>query len=165
MFFVYTQNKMMTDVFTTSENISNFFLAKAKKEGVVLTNKKLQKLLYYAQAWTLANFSKALFDDEIQAWIYGPVVPTIYHKYKSFGWSNITKSEEFDCKEINEVSSLLEEVWGFYGSKDSDYLVSLSHSEKPWQEARANLDDGIPSVTKISKESMRDYYLSLKNND
>ena len=70
----------------SSEKIANFFLGLAQKEQVELTPLKLQKLLYFAHGWHLVLDSDGdpLLDEDIEAWKYGPVVPSIYHKFKEF---------------------------------------------------------------------------------
>ncbi len=75
-----------------------------------MTPKKLQKLCYYAVAWGYALLNRRIFnDDEFQAWIHGPVSPTLYHKYKKYGWNLIAKSNR---KPVfgDDVEELLESV-------------------------------------------------------
>jgi uncharacterized phage-associated protein len=50
-----------------------------------MSNLKLQKLMYYAQGFSLVLFNKPLFPERIEAWIHGPVIPAVYHKYKGYG--------------------------------------------------------------------------------
>ena len=44
----------------------------------LMTNMKLQKMLYYQQGFHLAYFGTPLFDKDIEAWMFGPVVPSVY---------------------------------------------------------------------------------------
>ena len=80
----------MVGMKVTASKVANVFLKLAQEKNEELTNLKLQKLVYYAQAWYLAIYEKPLFDDEIEAWIHGPAVPSIYKMYKKFGWKPIT---------------------------------------------------------------------------
>ncbi|WP_323089084.1 Panacea domain-containing protein [Allobaculum sp. JKK-2023] len=87
-----------------------------------MSNKKLQKLTYYAYAWTLAllneNAEKMqyhLFNEPIEAWVHGPVIPDLYQKYKEYGWMDIPKdnpSFNFSPDELD----ILNQVWDAYGS-------------------------------------------------
>ena len=67
------------------EQIANQLLINAADSGELMTNMKLQKMLYYQQGFHLAYFETPLFDEDIEAWMYGPVVPSMYEKYKEFG--------------------------------------------------------------------------------
>jgi len=57
--------------------IADYFIYKGKEENKPITNKKLQKLLYYSQAWYLVFNKKPLFKDKIEAWVHGPAIRTI----------------------------------------------------------------------------------------
>ena len=84
-------------------DIAEYFLWKAHEEGQeLLSNMKLQKLLYYAQGLHLALGFGPLFDDEIQAWTYGPVVADVYHEYKEYGSGGISPTEDFDPDFIDD---------------------------------------------------------------
>lgn len=72
--------------------VANAFIEKAKAKGIRdLTPMKLQKLVFYAHAWSLVMTNKPLVKDKVFAWTYGPVIESIYHEFKSFGSTNITK--------------------------------------------------------------------------
>src|SRR5579871_1664070 len=68
---------------------SDFLLCESRERGDVLTNLKLQKLLYYAQAWHLVHKDKYLFSEDFQAWIHGPVLPSQYQRFKKNEWRPI----------------------------------------------------------------------------
>ena len=63
----------------TARQITEWFLAWGEHNDAPLSNLKLQKLLYYAQGHYLGDHAKPLFEDEIEAWVHGPVVRSIYH--------------------------------------------------------------------------------------
>lgn len=140
--------------------IARYFIYKNHCDKKGLTNKKLQKLLYYSQAWHLVLFGNKLFKENIEAWVHGPAVPVIYERYKSFGRNNIDEEvkkdvlERFDGKELN----FLENIWSLYGSRDAEYLEVLSHSELPWQEARRDIEPFESSNNIITEEMMKTYY-------
>ncbi len=141
--------------------VANYFIEKAKKEGSSdLTNKKIQKLLYYAQAWNLVFYEEKLFRDNFEAWIHGPAIPSLYRKLKVYGFNPIT--EVIDDSKGNELSKreeeLLDEIWKVYGCRDVEYLEILTHKEEPWRKARAGLNDFEKSGNIISTDIMMKYY-------
>ncbi|MDP1722949.1 MAG: DUF4065 domain-containing protein [Candidatus Gottesmanbacteria bacterium] len=143
--------------------VAKFFIWKASTEGKTITNKKLQKLLYYAQAWYLALKDRPLFKEDIQAWVHGPAIPSIYDQYRKFGYENINVI--IDPKEIASLKTddLLNEVWKVYGKFEAEYLETLTHNEEPWQLAREGLSAGDASTNIISKKEMKKYFKSLKH--
>ncbi len=135
-------------------DIASWFLSRDS-----MTHKKIQKLCYYAQAWYCALYDGSpLFNDEIQAWVHGPVVPALYHVYADYKWTVIPKTD-FDESKFNEsVLNVLEAVYNTYGEFSGDQLESLTHSEDPWIQARGTLKPWETSTTPISCASMREYY-------
>ena len=122
---------------------------------------KLQKLVYYCQAWCLAWTDQPLFDEDIQAWAKGPVVPALYYKHKThFGLA-----EGFFCGNIEKLShehrEVMDRVLAFYGPKEPQWLSDLTHLESPWKDARAGLGPEERGNSIISKEAMLEYYSSL----
>jgi len=142
--------------------IANYFIWKAQrdKDKGPLTNKKLQKLLFYSQAWNLVFNKKKLFSEDIEAWVHGPTVPIVYVEYKDFGSRPISKdidTSEFD--KINKIEKkLLDEIWDVYGKYDGDYLEELTHNEEPWQKARKGLEIDESSNNTIDEDVMGEYY-------
>ena len=120
-------------------------------------------MLYYAQAWYLALKDRPLFREDIQAWFHGPAVPSIYNKYRKFGFEHL--SEELDQKELEPLKKdeLLAEVWKVYGKLDAEYLEALTHNEAPWQKAREGLNAADPSTKVISHNDMKEFYKHLKH--
>ncbi len=144
---------------TTALNVAFYFLKKGLDDKKPITNKKLQKLVYYAQAWSLTLNDEKLFNEKIEAWVHGPAVPSLYEKFKKFGSEPIifeAKNLDFDFSE--KQKELLEEVWKVYGKYDANYLEVLTHSELPWQEARAGLESSDSSNNEISEVTIKKYY-------
>ena len=139
-------------------DIANYFIWKARKEGKPISNKKLQKLLYYSQAWHLVlDDGKPLFDEDFEAWVHGPVIPSIYQKYKKYGFNPIDK--KIDHNPIDdEKTSFLDQIWDIYGKLDAEYLELLTHREEPWQSARDGLESKSKSNTTIDRKLMKKYY-------
>ena len=122
---------------------------------------KLQKLVYYAQAWHLVWEDKELFSEEIQAWANGPVVPHLYTLHQGI-FSLEPKFFKGNLAAISsESQDVIERVLGFYGDKDAQWLSDLTHMEDPWKKARVGLTDGERGSRVISNASMSEYYSSL----
>ncbi|SFI28549.1 Panacea domain-containing protein [Halpernia frigidisoli] len=144
------------------------------QKGDTVSHKKLQKLLYYVEAWHLVNFKKPILQEDFQAWVHGPVIPDLYQKLKDFGFNDlaiINEEEETVDKEIeyiikkNEIDSnqldFIYSVLDNYGSLSSFDLELLSHNEKPWIEARGNCAPHERCTNIISKKSMFKFYSEL----
>lgn len=152
--------------------ISKYVIAKFDFYGDLLTNKKLQKLLYYIEAWSLV-YINSIIDEDFEAWVHGPVIPDIYHKYKEFGYSpikldyNALKAEEYISKLTKENNirknqiKLIDSVLKTYGVLSSYELEMLSHSEEPWIKARKNYAPIDNCTEIIDKEAIKTYYKSL----
>ena len=152
----------MKQKFVKSLDIANYFFLLVQKKGGSITNKKLQKVLYYSQAWSLALRGVPLFEDPIEAWIHGPVVPKVYHHYKKSGFGPISIKPVTSSLSL-EIQEFLDEVWRVYGKYDAEYLEILSHSEAPWILARGNIEADKACDNVISHESMRSFYSALDN--
>jgi uncharacterized phage-associated protein len=74
---------------TTARRVAEYILFTAHERSIEMTNLKLQKLLYYCQAWYLAFLGKPLFGERIEAWIHGPVVPPVFGSFKEHRWNVI----------------------------------------------------------------------------
>ena len=125
-----------------------------------MTAMKLQKLVYYCQAWSLVWDNKKLFSDEIQAWANGPVIPYLYKKHK--GQFKISKWLEGDCSKLTKKEKeTIDAVIKYYGNMNSQQLSDLTHNEKPWQNARVGLNALERGEQTISVSEMEEYYSSL----
>ena len=144
------------------------------QKGDTVSHKKLQKLLYYVEAWHLVNLDTPILEEDFEAWVHGPVVPELYRKLKEFGFNNLEViNDEYatvdaEIKAIivkNELSDeqveLIGNVLNRYGSLTSFELELLSHSEAPWIEARKNIPPHMPCNNIISKDRMKEFYSSL----
>ena len=146
----------------TALEISKYILQYCKNNKISnCSNKKLQKLLYYVQAWSLAFRDKKLFNDKIEAWLHGPVVSEVYHKYKEFGFDPIMPDmKKFDSKCLSDDDKeLIDAVLNGYAKYDAEYLEMRTHIETPWQEAR-NTKSKV-----ITLDSMKKYYKSVLENE
>lgn len=122
---------------------------------------KLQKLVYYSQAWHLVWSDSPLFDEPIQAWANGPVTPALYEKHRgSFKLNCGYFQGQPEALTPDEAESV-DKVLSVYGKKSSQWLSDLTHMEAPWQLAREGVADGERSNKEISLASMSEYYGGL----
>jgi len=140
----------------TCFDVANYFLTLANEDvGDSISNLKLQKLVYYAQGFSLALRDEVLFDETIEAWAHGPAIRELYHKYKDNGANAIDKPRDVDFTKYEEdVKSLLNQVYEEYGQFSAWKLRDMSHEEEPWKRGNAGLDKII------SNEVLKDYFLT-----
>lgn len=142
-----------------AQDVGRYFLYLANQEKKPITNKKLQKLVYYAQAWSLVLNDKKLFNEPIEAWVHGPAIRSLYVQYKQFGFEPIREEVKPDTVNFSiKTKELLNSVWKIYGKMDARYLEALTHSERPWLEAREGLQSSESSGNEISSKTMKSYY-------
>lgn len=120
--------------------------------GERLTNLKLQKLLYYQQGFHLAFFGTPLFAEDVEAWMYGPVVPAVYDEYSAYGSSALPEVKE-PVSLSGDEEELFNEVYDAYREFSAIGLMNRTHSERPWLDAVPH-DRG----TVITQESMMAYF-------
>jgi uncharacterized phage-associated protein len=121
---------------------------------------KLQKLVFYAQAWHLVWEEEQLFSDRIEAWANGPVVPSLYREhrgdFKVKAWPS-GDSSRLSKEQAESIDAVLE----FYGPKSAHYLSELTHEEAPWRDAREGLAPSARSSREITPAAMAEFYASL----
>lgn len=158
----------------SAKAIANEFLRLASEEELHLTQMKIQKLVYISHGFKLALLDEALINDSVQAWQYGPVIPTLYEEFKGFGSSPITQpatdivinEESFDHAfipvEINHDDDksrlLIQTVWEKYKSLSGPNLSDLTHRQgTPWSETY------LPGMfhNDIPNDIIKDYYTNL----
>lgn len=144
----------------TASDIAKYIIASFQKKNKEISNLKLQKLLYYAQAWHLVLYEEMLFNDEIEAWVHGPVVPGVFREYKVFGWKPIATKCHVVIPE--DLRFHLSEVNRVYGKFDAVTLERMTHREDPWRNARGTLAPDEPSHAVISRSSMKNYFSDLQ---
>lgn len=144
----------MANVFTAAEYILN-------RLGP-MTAMKLQKLVYYSQAWHLTWDERPLFEERIEAWANGPVTPALYgaHRGQYLVEPGMFASQAAGGLSDDERESI-DKVLEFYGGKDPQWLSNLTHIEAPWMIAREGVPEGDRCDHEITAESMIEYYSSL----
>ena len=125
-----------------------------------MTTWKLQKLVYYCQAWSLVWDDDILFPEEIEAWANGPVVRELHNAHRGkFRISCLHRGRPEILTETQRET--VDAALTFYGDKSPQWLSDLIHMETPWQLARRGIPDGVRGNTVILKDSLAEYYGSL----
>jgi uncharacterized phage-associated protein len=145
-------------------DVAKYFLKMVDMEvGESVTHLKLQKLVYYAQAWTLAFLGKPLFAEDFEAWQHGPVIPSLYFHFKDYSYNPIPKSVLPNENVFSdEEKNVLDIVWDVYSKFDAKHLEKISHNEKPWNAARGDCKEDDKCNEVISKEVIKEYYRDIK---
>jgi uncharacterized phage-associated protein len=121
---------------------------------------KLQKLLYYSQAWSLVWDDRPLFEEKIEAWANGPVVREVYDLHRGrFLLEDWPKGDV--VKLDQDALDTIDGVLTFYADKSAQWLSDLTHSESPWSDARKDLAPGERGDRIITLESMMEYYSNI----
>ncbi len=130
--------------------VANAFINFALAENIEVTNMKLQKLVFFAHGWYMGNTSKALIEESFKVWKWGPVIPSLYHRFRDYGSNNITsigfsyslekvehgyifKKETPFLKNPTEIMPFLKDVWDVYKNYTAIQLSNITHYEgSPW---------------------------------
>lgn len=143
--------------------VAQYFIDRANKSPDKahrhITNKKLQKLVYYAQVWSIVLNKEKLFSERIEAWVHGPAIPVLYRKFRSFESNPISlDTSDVQFSFTKKQAELLDSVWSVYGKYNASYLEELTHSELPWQEARKDLPASQASNNIIDLDLAKKFY-------
>lgn len=151
-------------------DVARYVINYSNDRGISISNLKLQKLLYFIQAYYLGvKKGDACFREDFQAWNFGPVIPEVYREYKNYGSSNIsrinkyfkttknildTKLVPYDdsviCDEDKQDINAVVEGFANYSATD---LVNITHNQDPW------LNSYIPGCNvPISKNAIKEYF-------
>lgn len=141
----------------SANTVADFFLSFAHEHGDYITPLKLQKLVYYADAWHLVNFDEALVDEDFEAWIHGPVVRSLYTRFKDYRWNPIL-CEVTKPQLPSEIEEHLHETYEAFGGFSGFELERMTHEEKPWIDARKGYEPDDSCGVIINKQTMRDFY-------
>lgn len=139
-----------------ARNVADCFLyLDGQQDGSTgVSNLKLQKLTYYAQGFHCAIFGTPLFDESIEAWAHGPVVPDLYHTFKCYGSAPIPAPEHFDENCLSESEfEVIEEVFSVFGQYAAWKLRDMTHEELPWINHEKN-------ASPIPVTELREYFLT-----
>lgn len=122
-----------------------------------VTTWKLQKLVYYAQAWSLVRYDRPLFNDVIEAWREGPVVRSLYNQHRRKSrvrhWPGGDKTH-LDAPEHDLIAWVVEK----YGKLSAETLSEMTHAEAPWFIARGLLPASASSDEPIDLKITKSFY-------
>jgi uncharacterized phage-associated protein len=156
-----TPHKKLAHV--TPANVHDVVAYILSKEGKVSTW-KLQKLVYYSQAWSLVWDDAPLFPEKIYAWGNGPVVTELYkYHQKYFSVSSWRRGKRSNLTRIQKET--IDEILDSYGPISSWHLSELVHQETPYKAARANLSIDVRGEREITLTAMQEYYQALASDD
>ncbi len=162
----------MQESICRAAHVANFILNRADAEGRNISILKLLKLVYIFFGWTSAfHPDRYLFSDRIEAWQYGPVIPSLYYELRKFGREPIrgTRALVYDPSKDEsprvalendihkEILKTLETIWNSYKNAPAEHIVALTHQEgTPWREFYDKTYG-----KEIPKDSIRTYYQRL----
>lgn len=135
--------------------IAKYIISKCFKEGVPVTNLRLQKLLYFIQGQNYRLQGKELFGDDFYAWPYGPVIPFVYFEYCGYAGAPIRREYPINsiCERDKEI---IDETIDILSPYDDWRLVEFSHeSDAPWYKHKDNREC-------IPKSEIKQYFESLR---
>lgn len=126
-------------------DIAQYIIERCNSKNIAISNLKLQKILYFVQAEFLVSKGQPCFDEEIEAWDFGPVVPEVYYAYRMYGSANIpyvAKRRTFR-KILPKDKKLLNEIIDECSKYSASALVEITHHQTPWLEAYKHFDNRI----------------------
>ena len=169
----------------SAKAVANALLDLAERAGRTINPMQLQKLVYYSHGWHLAVADRPLIDERVEAWTYGPVVPTLYHEFKRYGSQAITErattvhlavsprtgrrtliefipanleAEGADPSERAVSVGIIERVYRVYGGLTALQLSQMTHEpDGPWDKTRKS-NPGVHGVD-IPDELIKAYFV------
>lgn len=147
-------------------SVADYIVKKSFKDldetKITMTNLRLQKLLYFVQLYFLSRYNAPCFSDTIEAWAYGPVVPTVYRTYCIFGAEIITPFENSsdDSIILDQDRQFIDEIIGLSNKYSTYNLVLKTHNQNPWKESYSN-----NSSHEITIDSLIAYISSCSNQE
>ena len=152
-------------------DVSRYIINFCNREEYLISNLKLQKLLYFVQAYYLglSEEQKPCFEEDFEAWAFGPVVPEVYQEYRKYGSGNIPEIIEyieygdnfFDVKKVKYRENIIDDkdkeqinsVIDMFADYSATRLVEISHRQSPWKDAYV---EGMNNI--ITKESIKEFF-------
>lgn len=144
---------------TSARAVANEFIRLAEEDGRTLTPLQIIKLAYIAHGWMLGLYQRPLIRDRIEAWKYGPVIPSLYHELKEYGAGSVTRqlSENVsrDVPLDAEEADIIRQVYDVYGRQNGVQLSALTHRRgTPWHTTWRPNSMGVP----ISNDLIAEHY-------
>ena len=171
LFMVYLKTIIKGQIMSISNHpplkasqVADYFLRKIDySAGDSITNLKLQKLCYFSQACSLYLKHQIIFEDKIEAWAHGPVVPNVYKQFRKYKWTSIdTVAEISNSNRIDPANQdafhILEQVWRSHGQKSARALEHETHQDTPWIDAYGDRSPGQVCNEEITPTAIKDFY-------
>lgn len=137
------------------KSVANYFIELARANNEPLDPMKLQKLVYYAQGWYAGYTGQPLINESIEAWPFGPVVPSLYHEFKKYGYSPIREKAkdyvngvygEVPIPAVPSINQFLNNIWNSYARFTGVALSEMTHAQgSPWHQAMMS-NPGVRSI-------------------
>ena len=138
----------------SAETVSKYIIMRCNELGKTISNLKLQKILYFVQAEFLVTKNQPCFHEAIEAWDFGPVVPTIYHKYKIYGSASIPcVSKNAHLMFTEQDRDLIDGIIESCAKYSASTLVEITHKQAPWRDVYRPYKKAI-----ISNESIKKFF-------
>lgn len=137
----------------TALDVARYTIFRSNLTGHSITNLKLQKLLYFVQAFFLSRLDEACFHERIEAWALGPVVPVVYHQFKFAGSQNIPASILTDTTFFENLGAEnrahIDTVIDLFADRTAQELVRITHNQTPWIDAYEPYANNLISIDAI----------------
>ncbi|WP_366653605.1 type II toxin-antitoxin system antitoxin SocA domain-containing protein [Fodinicurvata sp. EGI_FJ10296] len=147
----------MADLCTPSDMAKWFINRIDRESGESITHLKVQKLLYFAQSYYLANKGVSLFGEDFEAWTHGPVLPSVFKEYSGNRWEALPPADRMPELE-GQVVSYLEAVYQNFAKFSAKELERITHQHDPWINARGDLPAEARCNNVIPKDVIKKYY-------
>ncbi len=141
---------------STIDDVATYLIQESE---IGITHRELQKILYYAQGFYLAEHGEPLFDGEFDAWKFGPVNTSIWGRFKSFGYNNLHVSSDADVSSLDSVKKVfLSAILGSFLVLGQSKLIEMSHTDYTWE---SNYIEGMNK--RIPQEEIKDFFSSFES--
>lgn len=151
---------------TTVDRVVDYIVVTLRDANTSPNLLKMQKLLYYVQAWALATKGEPVFPNKFQAWVHGPVCREVYDRFKETHslYDSVRPTEDMrnSAGQLSgEVRLHIDEVLEAYAHYSGTQLEAMTHREDPWIQARGGRHPAERCETEIDEDLMKSYYANL----
>lgn len=141
---------------TKALEIAKYIISECFKMNSPVTNLRLQKNLYFVQLESYRRCGCEAFEDEIEAWQFGPVVPLVYYEYCNYAGMPILEKYDTFKKIDEELKDIIDDVINKYSEYPVWDLVNITHKEgSPWSQTYVEYEKKVISKELIKKEAIK----------
>lgn len=149
-----------------ANDVADALLSIAREHGDNLTHLKLQKLVFYADAWHMVlNNGEELIPEQFEAWVHGPVVRGLYDRFRGNSWHPIMDEVSYPLSLDEATRDHLNEIYEVFGAFSAFELEQMTHDEQPWIQARQGYEPDEVCNRAIDKKLMHSYYSQVARED